>query len=118
MPKGKFDHVSVGVLTEGTLSDEHFDHTTSHSRNVSNDNREELGKMLTCSSAINYHYDLFKDSKSLEVAKHGNLNQLQSQEVLRKVKSQYMEKKRFSDDIWQDIVITKKLTTVLLRGKN
>ena len=77
----------MDVLTEGTLSDEHFDHTTSHSRNVSNDNREELGKMLTCSSAINYHYDLFKDSKSLEVAKHGNLNQLQSQEVLRKVKT-------------------------------
>ena len=53
----------MDVLTEGTLSDEHFDHTTSHSRNVSNDNREELGKTLICSSAINYHYDLFKDSK-------------------------------------------------------
>ena len=51
VPKGKFDHVSVDVLTEGILSDKHFDHTTSHSRNVSNDNREELGKMLTCSSA-------------------------------------------------------------------
>ena len=117
MPKGKFDHVSVDVLTEGILSDEHFDHTTSHSRNVSNDNREELGKMLTCSSAINYHYDLFKDSKGLEVAKHGNLNQLQSQEVLRKVKSQSMEKKRFSDDIWQDIVITKKTYDSTIKGK-
>ena len=110
-------YVSVEVLAEGNLSDEHFDHITVHSGNVSGDQREELGKKITCSSAINYHYDLFKNSQNLTVAKHGNLNELHSQEVLRKVKSQYMEKQRFTDDMWQDIIVTKKSYDSTIKGK-
>ena len=87
MPKGKSEYVSVEVLAEGNLSNEHFDHITAHSQNVSGDQREELGKKIACSSAINYYYDLSKNSQNLTVAKHGNLYELHSQEVLRKVKS-------------------------------
>ena len=77
--------MSVEVYAKGFLSSEHFDNITAHSRNVSGHQREELGKKLSCSSAINYHYDLFKNSHSLDVAKYGNMNELHSQEILRKV---------------------------------
>ena len=86
IPRGKFDKVSVEVSAEGFLSSEHFDYITAHSRNVSGNQREELGKKLSCSLAINYHYDLFNNSHSLDVAKHGNINELHSKEILRKVK--------------------------------
>ena len=118
MPKGKSEYVSVEVLAEGNLSNEHFDHITTHSRNVSGDQREELGKKVACSSAINYHYNFFKDSQNLTVAKHGNLNELHSQDVLQKVKSQYMEKQRFTDDMWQDIIVTKKSYDSTIKGKD
>ena len=45
------------------------------------------------------------------------MNELHSQEVLRKVKSQYMEKQRFTDDMWQDITVTKKSYDSTIKGK-
>ena len=64
----------------------------------------------------NFHYKQFTCSGSLEVAKHGNLTFLKSQEVLRKVKSEYESKCRLSDDMWQDILITKKTYESNIKG--
>ena len=116
-PQLELDNLTVNFIAEGFLSKEHFDHTTAYSRKVSGQQREILGEKISTSSAINYHYDLFKKSDTLEAAKHGNINQLHSQQILRKVKSQYLAKRRFNDDMWEDIVITKKTYDSTIKGK-
>ena len=113
-PESHFDLVTVEFLVSDSISRELFDHATAYSRNVSGEDRKILGQDISSSSAINYHYDLFKNSQKMLFAKHGNLSGLQSQQVLRKVKSQYLATNRFSDDMWQDMIVTKKLMTVQL----
>ena len=112
-----FDSLTVNINAHGFLSDEHFDHKTAYSRKISGEQRENLGREILSSSAINYHYDLFKKSNNLESAQHGNMSQLHSQSILRKIKSQHLAKKRFDNDMWQDIVITKKTYDSAIKEK-
>ena len=69
-------------------------------------------------STSNFHYKQFVQPSSLEVAKHGNLNHLKYQVVLRKVKSEHESKSRLSDDMWQDIVITQKSYESSIKGSH
>ena len=66
-----------------------FNNKISHSRKLFGLDREKVAEKLSQNSTSNIYYDLFACSKSLEVAKHGNLNFLKSQELLRKVKSEH-----------------------------
>ena len=57
-----------------------------------------MGEKLVNNSSNNYHYKEFTASTSLEAAKHGNLNLLKYQDVLRKMKSEHESRCRMSDD--------------------
>ena len=111
------DYLTVNFVAEGVLSNEHFDNTTAYRRKISGQQRELLGENMSSISAINYHYDLFKNSDALETAKHGNMNHLYSSHMLRKIKSEHFSKCRFADDLWEDIIITKKTYDSAIKGK-
>ena len=89
-PKNIYFPVEVNVV--GTISNQHFDNNSSFSRKLSGLERKVVADNLAQNSTSNFHYKQFTCSASLEVAKHGNLTFLKSQEVLRKVKSEYESK--------------------------
>ena len=97
-----------------TSSNQNFDYKSSYSRKLSGLERKAVANNLAQDSTSNFHSMQFACSASLEVAKHGNLNFLNSQEVFRKVKSEYESKCILSNDMWQDILITQKLMKATL----
>ena len=118
IPNSEIENVCVKVNVVGSISNKHFDNKTSNSRKLSALSRQVVGDDLMLNSTSNFHYKQFVQPSSLEVAKHGNLNHLKSQVVLRKVKSEHESKSRLSDDMWQDIVITQKSYESSIKGSH
>ena len=115
-PENWVDSVEVNFIVNGSIYSQHFDNRTSHSRHITGAKRKELSMNISSSSPINYHYDQFKSSDILSSAKHGNFNNIYSQSVLRKIKSQELSRQRLNNDLWLDIVSTKKTYDISIKG--
>ena len=72
------------VNVKGTLSRQHLDYETSHSRKLSGQARKLVAKELQHNLPIKYHYEQFDDTSKLTVTSHGNICSLKSAEVIRK----------------------------------
>ena len=118
LPNDSNEQLVVFVKVNGTLSDEHSDEKTSHCRKLSGHSRELVGQELFYTSPINYHYRQFENPTCLNVALRGNMNALKSPDVFRKIKSEYDSKSRFSEDMFQDIIITQSTYDLSIIGAN
>ena len=63
-----------------------------------------------------YQYGQFYCTSNLTVASHGNVNSLKSADAIRKIKSEHASKCRFSDEMFQDVVITQKTYDSNIKG--
>ena len=77
----EIDTVAVQFKCEGTFSLEHFDGSTTHSRNLSGIEREKMGNVLVQSPINTIFYKQFNSTNNKGLP-HGNL---QSQACLRRV---------------------------------
>ena len=108
--------MEVNFLVNCSIPSQHFDNRTSHGRHITGSKRKELSLYISSSSPINFHYDQFKSFDILSSAKHGNFNNIHSQSVLRKIKSQELSRQRLNSDLWLDIVSTKKTYDISIKG--
>ena len=116
LPRFANQNLIVTVIANGTLSRQHFDNETSHSRKLSGQARKLVAEELNYTLPSKYHYEQFDNTFNLTVASHGNMNSLKSADVIRKIQSEDASKCRFSDEMFQDVLITQKTYDSNIKG--
>ena len=99
------DNIIVEYVAYRTLSEQHFDHTTVHSRNLSHSHRLEVARGVADTSVNAYFYDQFDSVENTNLAlNYGNLNKVRSSAVLRKAKFDLSSLQRYSNDNWTELI--------------
>ena len=96
--------IEVEYKVSGTLSAEHTDGRTVHSRHLSYSRRLHVATELTEKSISNYFYNQFpaSDSPNNELD-YGNFNKIKSSATLRKAKFDLSSLQRYSNENWSEL---------------
>ena len=96
---------AVGYRVLGSLSEEHLDNETVHSRNLSNSKRLGVATELTEKSVSKYFNNQFNSTKSTNLdLNFSTFNNIKSSEVLRKAKFDLSSLQRYSNDNWSELI--------------
>ena len=102
---GKDSSISVEYLASGSLSEEHLDNKTVHSRNLLNSKRLKVATELTEKSVSKYFYNQFNSPDNTNLALNfGNFSCIKSSAVLRKAKFDLSSLQRYSNDNWSELI--------------
>ena len=104
----------VKFYSEGSLSLQHTDGTSAHSRHLSGSERSKMAGLLANSSVSKVFNKQFNNSNNILGFQYGNLTGIKSADCLRKVKSEMKSESRFSNLYMEDVAATQQYSRYLL----